>query len=291
MTSTLRSLAAGAALALLFTACSSSTDAGGRDIPWARLAGRLAYSRQSCSSGCQSSLFILDASHQEIMPVKTLPGLTFMGLAWAPDGRITYVELPSDGFFELHGLFPDQGSPLVLFVPGGPASWSADGRAAYPCIDFTLCVDGTAFLGGDFAVTLSRPAWSKDGTRIVVGGSDAAALNGLVAVDVRTKALVQLRPNPAGSFAYNPLYSPSGEKIVFEVGVVNSTVSEIWVMSADGSGAARLTTGHADREPAWSPDGSEIALVRDGQLYVMDADGSSVVQVTTDGAASLAWAP
>ncbi len=291
MTSTLRSLATGATLALLLTACSSSTDAGGHDIPWARLAGRLAYSRQNCLNGCESSLFILDPSHQEVMPVKTLPGLTFIGLAWAPDGRITYVELPLDGFFELHGLFPDHGNPVTLFVPGGPASWSADGRAAYPCINFTLCVDGSEFLNGDFAVTLSRPAWSKDGTRIVVTGSDAAELDGLVAVDASTKAMVQLRHDPAGTYAYNPLYSPSGEKIVFEVGVLNSTVSEIWVMSADGSGAVRLTTGHADREPAWSPDGNEIALFRDGQLYVMDADGGNVVQVTTDGASSLAWAP
>lgn len=291
MNSTLRTFATGATLALLCTACSSSTDVGRSDIPWARLAGRLAYSRQNCLNGCESSLFILDARHQLVMPVKTLPGLTFLGLAWAPDGKITYVELPSDGFFELHGLFPDHGNPVALFVPGGPASWSADGRAAYPCIDFELCVDGSSFLGGDIAVTLSRPAWSKDGTRIVVGGSDAAELNGLVAVDVRTKALVQLRHNPAGSFAYNPLYSPSGEKIVFEVSVVNSTVSEIWVMSADGSGATRLTTGHADREPAWSPDENEIALFRDGQVYVMDADGGNVVQVTTDGATSLAWAP
>jgi WD40 repeat protein len=292
MTSNFRSpRAMSAAVALLFTACSSSTDAGGHDIPWARLSGRLAYSREDCPNTCTSSLFILDASQQKVISVKTLPGLSFIGLAWAPDGKITYAELPSNSSYELHGIFPNQGNPVTLFSPGGPASWTSDGHAAYPCLDFTLCVDGSEFLNGAFAVTFARPAWSKDGTTLVVAGSDAAELDGLVAVDASTKAMILLRHNPTGTFAFNPLYSPNGTRIVFEVESSGSAKGEIWVMNADGSGAVQLTTGHADREPAWSPDGNEIALFRDGHVYVMDADGGNVAQVTTDGANSVAWAP
>lgn len=277
-----------AVLMLLLSACSSSTDAGRRDIPWARLSGRLAYSHEDCANTCTSSLFILDASQQKLASVKTLPGQSFFGLAWVPDGRISYAELPPVGLWELHALYPDQGIPMTLFSPAGPASWSSDGRAAYQCGDLLLCVDGRALDLGDFAVTFARPAWSKDGTRLVAGGGNAA-LAGLVAVDVSTHTLTLLRHNPTGTFAFNPLFSPDGARIAFEVGTGGSTKGEIWVMNADGSGAAQLTSGHSDREAAWSLDGSELAFLRDGYVFVMDADGGNVAQVTSATANSVAW--
>jgi hypothetical protein len=284
------SLSMSAVVALLCSACSSATDAGGRDIPWARLSGRLAYSHEDCRNTCTSSLFILDASQQKVISIKTLPGQSFIGLAWAPDGRISYAELPPVGLYELHALSPEQGIPVTLFSPGGPASWTSDGHVAYQCSDFTLCVDGRALNLGDFAVTFARPAWSKDGARIVVGG-DNADMAGLVAVDASTHAITLLRQDPTGTFAFNPLFSPDGQRIAFEDETSGSAKSEIWVMNADGSGAVQLTSGHADREAAWSPDGSEIAFFRDGNVCVMDADGGNVARVTSDGANSVAWAP
>lgn len=232
----------------------------------------------------------MDARQQKLISVKTLPGQSFFGLAWTPDGRISYAELPPVGLWELHALYPDQGIPMTLFSPAGPASWSSDGRVAYQCSDYQLCVDGRSLDLGDFAVTFARPAWSKDGTRLVAGGGNAEVA-GLVAVDVSTHVLTLLRQDPAGTAAFNPLFSPDGERVAFEVGTDGSAKSEIWVMNANGSGAAQLTSGHADREAAWSPDGSEIGFFRDGYVFVMDADGGNVAQVTSDGANSVAWAP
>lgn len=52
-------------------------------------------------------------------------------------------------------------------------------------------------------------------------------------------------------------------------------LSDLWVMRADGLGKARLTNTTADeRWPDWSPDGTKIAYVRNGDIWVMDADGS-----------------
>ena len=83
-----------AVLMLLLSACSSSPDAGRRDIPWTRLSGRLAYSHEDCANTCTSSLFILDARQQKLTSVKTLPGQSFSGLAWAPERHACIKSAP-----------------------------------------------------------------------------------------------------------------------------------------------------------------------------------------------------
>ena len=61
----------------------------------------------------------------------------------------------------------------------------------------------------------------------------------------------------------------------------------IWTVNADGTGARQVTVDPAavatnDTDPAWSPDGSQIAFVRSGDLYVMNADGSASTNLTSD---------
>jgi Tol biopolymer transport system component len=74
--------------------------------------------------------------------------------------------------------------------------------------------------------------------------------------------------------------------------------SEIYVMSADGSGLQNLTNNPgSDGAPVWLLDGTRIAFVSDrdgnGVIYVMNADGSGLQNLTnnpeTDG--ELAWSP
>ena len=53
----------------------------------------------------------------------------------------------------------------------------------------------------------------------------------------------------------------------------------IWTVNTDGTGARQVSTdpeniASNDTDPAWSPDGSKIAFVRNGELHVMNADGS-----------------
>jgi Tol biopolymer transport system component len=73
---------------------------------------------------------------------------------------------------------------------------------------------------------------------------------------------------------------PLGTQIVFQSS--DSTISDIYVANADGSGLTRLTDyANADLSPTWSGDGRRIYFLsdnRDGSgtldLYVMNADGS-----------------
>ena len=68
----------------------------------------------------------------------------------------------------------------------------------------------------------------------------------------------------------------------------------IYVAGADGRGERRVTQGLS---PAWSPDGTKLAFVREGggdaEIYVADADGTSVRRLTRSrgGDVNPAWSP
>lgn len=94
-----------------------------------------------------------------------------------------------------------------------------------------------------------------------------------------------------------PSWGPGGRLIVFAA-EVDRDPADIYVMAADGTGRRRLTnTSAIEANPAFSPDGSQIAFDsdRDGnsEIYVMDSNGGRVRRLTNDPAsdASPAWSP
>ena len=92
-------------------------------------------------------------------------------------------------------------------------------------------------------------------------------------------------------------------EIAFTRGLWDQTGADVWIMATDGSQAVSLTAGYyvaqdADSgQPAWSPDGTKIAFVRDdwcwtfcAELNVANADGSDV-RLLTAHADDPAWSP
>ncbi|NJL06671.1 MAG: hypothetical protein HC911_17570 [Chloroflexaceae bacterium] len=97
---------------------------------------------------------------------------------------------------------------------------------------------------------------------------------------------------------HRPRLSPAGDRVVFQsLRNGNWDVCVVDVAGIPETNLRCLTTSSLadDIEPAWSPDGSQIAFVSnrepDGwyRIYVMNADGSNVRAIATGGAP--AWAP
>lgn len=94
--------------------------------------------------------------------------------------------------------------------------------------------------------------------------------------------------------------SPDGSQIVYTRRQVNKLEdrwdASLWIVAADGSRNRFLTKG---ANPRWSPDGTRIAFLNDGepsgtQLYVryMDAEGAtSQVTRVSDPISDLSWSP
>jgi dipeptidyl aminopeptidase/acylaminoacyl peptidase/CubicO group peptidase (beta-lactamase class C family) len=97
-----------------------------------------------------------------------------------------------------------------------------------------------------------------------------------------------------------PALSPDGGRVVYVLRTLDDpltgedrTVDQLWTVPTTGGSPRRLTTGHADTSPAWSPDGSRIAFVRDRQIHVLTTDGGEPEPVTDLplGAGAPAWSP
>jgi len=134
------------------------------------------------------------------------------------------------------------------------------------------------------------PVWSPDGSRVAFvygygllsgGGSNICVVN----ADGSGLALLTEIPAWASGIgiflAEIPAWSsgsvsPDGSRLFARrIDTKKGSYSEIYVMNPDGSSERRLTKGHWDMDPAWSPDGRKIAFARGEDVYVMNADGSS----------------
>ena len=89
-----------------------------------------------------------------------------------------------------------------------------------------------------------------------------------------------------GYSASVPAVSPNGNLVAFHRS--GAPGYGIWTINANGTGARQVSTDPQniatnDTDPAWSPDGSKIAFVRNGELHVMNADGSGHTVVVGPG--------
>ena len=151
-------------------------------------------------------------------------------------------------------------------------------------------VDGsnlTKLIGSSDAAAYS-PAWSPDGTKIAfVRESYGAPFPSIYVMNVDGNGETRLTFTSASALDANPKWSPAGSKIAFVRD--NDTVSDVYVMNADGTNQLQLTTGGQADELglAWSPDGTKILfggghLRSNPEIYVINADGSNKQDLTNN---------
>lgn len=197
---------------------------------------------------------------------------------WSPDGRriaffrhgAVYVVPATGGRPRVVGRVTD-GADVTF-------SWSPDGsRIAY--FDFTA-VATLVIARVDAArprvrrirmagVTVDRPAWSPDGTRIAV----SLAVNRpscLCIIDVASGRVRVLLRTDGG----DPAWSPDGRTIAF-------TLADD-VILVDVATHARRVFRHVGYTPAWSPDSTKLAVIRGlDDVYVIDVRTGRRVRVSS----------
>jgi Tol biopolymer transport system component len=206
--------------------------------------------------------------------------------AWSPDGqRIAFVSSRD-------------------FDPNGAERWK---RVLY-----VMDADGSNVRRLTSSTGRARnPAWSPDGSRIVAEAVGSGSDN-LWVVSVDDGAAKPLFSTP--SIDMQPAWSPDGTRLaIVSDWAAYDFVWDIYLINADGSGFTAVTDLNIfDQrdylEPAWSPDGSRIALTVTDRLGtweyathigLMNANGSGLTllpgtdgtSVSGAGVGSPAWSP
>lgn len=191
------------------------------------------------------------------------------------------------------------GRHLVFATPAACSPANTDERLDGPYDLFIVPADGSSP-----AVRLLAPglngvsaAWSPDGTRIALFGSDADASTALYVVDVGPGGAATgglkaraIGPGPAGRLAdatVAPQWSPDGTTLAVATGpAIPAATDRVVVVKADGSGQRVLAENAYN--PSWSPDGRRLAFYRTvdpseyfaerpctARIWIVDADGAN----------------
>jgi len=132
--------------------------------------------------------------------------------------------------------------------------------------------------------------WSPDGKLIAFAAANPQPGSySIFSLAVETLETHRLTEPPAGYQDWDPVFSPDGGKIAFIRTNGKLTVAEIYLMTASGGSARRLTfdDGWIPSRPAWMPNGQSILFssTRSGlpTLWRIPVSGGSPVQVSEAG--------
>jgi serine/threonine protein kinase len=176
--------------------------------------------------------------------------------------------------------------PTLLGGGGGKIAFASD-RSGKPNI-WVVNLDGSGLIQlTDLQDGACQPEWSPDGERLVFispcdDDSDYYYGAGLFMMNADGSHQELLMKVPGGD--YDPAWSPDGRYIAFTSLRRQDQMPSIYLLDLSrldriDDAVFRLTDPGdlPDSQPAWSPDGKEIAFTRSStHVWIMGADGSNL---------------
>jgi Tol biopolymer transport system component len=231
------------------------------------------------------------------------------GLTIARDGTLAYaVETDDDNLWSLR-LSADASTtdaPVRLTndaVRAGHPDYSTDGRVVFdqivvgqPAATWVIDEDGQhRELVSDANVW--EPVWARDASRVLaVATTDNASRFIWVDLKSRRQTLVPISPAEVNEI-HNARLSPVSDEIAYHT-ADDSGLMNVWIRSLDGGPARRITNDQeAISYPAWSPDGTRLAVeIKRGdttRIGVVSRDGGAVEEIVTERGQnwSHSWSP
>jgi Protein kinase domain/WD40-like Beta Propeller Repeat len=235
---------------------------------------------------------------------------------WSPDGsRLAFVQTAGGDIGEVptHVLeIRADGAHLFQLTHGSvedtDPAWSPNGRwivfvrlsspGALTGQLWLVRPDGRQLHQLTHGVSAQTPSWTRDGHSIVFAVAPAGVAQSLGEISLG-RSRVRVLASAAG-FEGAPAESPDGVHIAYgsQVGTA--------ITAGDSAPPVHLVTSAALQAPAWSPDGSQIAVAGVlgdiSRLLIVDADGTGLSPIgrrfgapassaTTANGADVAWRP